>query len=64
MTLSIELTDEQAHLLQLKADELNISTEQLAVIAVQQLLLAKDEKFQQMLKSVLDENEELYKRLA
>lgn len=64
MSLTIELNDELKKQLEDRAAELNLTQEQLAEVAVRQLLAARDQRFEQLLERVIDDNEELYRRLS
>lgn len=64
MSVTIELSEDQQNQLNKKAAELNLSCEELAAVAVRDLLTRRDERFHKLLNRVIDENEELYKRLG
>jgi len=64
MSITIDLTEELRKQLAERAAELNLSSEELAAVAVRELLSHRDERFNRLLDRVLDENKELYQRLG
>ncbi|MGD9905218.1 MAG: DNA-binding protein [Vicinamibacterales bacterium] len=64
MKVAIELPSAQATQLENEAKRLGVSVEDLARAAVTDLLSAPDAAFQSAAKRVLDQNLELYRRLA
>jgi predicted transcriptional regulator len=64
MKLSVELTPEQERQLAAIAARLQITPEALAAAALRDLLERREQDFEAAAARVLDENHELYKRLA
>ena len=64
MTLNLELDDEQAQRLREAARRLNVSVNDLARAAINDLLTKPDSDFERAATRVLTKNAELYKRLA
>jgi len=64
MHLKIELTDEQAELLDSKARELGVQPDRLARAWLVDLLTQPDEQFERVAKQVVENNRDLYKRLS
>lgn len=64
MTLNIELDQHQSEQLQIVAQRLNISVNELAKAAITDLITKLDHDFEQAASRVLNKNTELYKRLA
>ena len=64
MTLNLELDDQQARRLQEAASRLNVSVNDLAIAAINDLLAKPDRDFERAVTRVLEKNTELYKRLA
>lgn len=64
ISITIALPDERLEQLQELAKQLNISTEELVRISIDELLSKPDNEFQQAAEFVLDKNDELYRRLA
>lgn len=64
MELSIELNESQFATLQEKAKILGLLPKQLIMVAVSDLLNARDEDFLAAADYVLKKNKELYKRLS
>ena len=64
MTLNLELDEQQAHRLQEAARRLNVSIDDLAKAAINDLLAKPESGFEQAVARVLKKNAELYKRLA
>ena len=63
-TLTINLTDDRLRALKKLSNRLNISSEELVRMSIEEILTRPDDTFQDALKYVLDKNSELYKRLA
>ncbi len=63
-SITIALPDDRLEQLQELAKQLNISTEELVRISIDELLSKPDSDFQQAVEFVLDKNDELYRRLA
>jgi hypothetical protein len=64
MTLNLELDDQQAQRLREAAGRLNVSVNDLARAAINDLLAKPDNDFERAAARVLAKNAELYKRLA
>ena len=64
MTLNLELDEQQARRLQEVASRLNVSVNDLARAAINDLLAKPDDDFERAAERVLKKNVELYKRLA
>lgn len=64
VTIAIELSGPQEALLRQRAQALGLAPEELAKVAVTDLLEAADESFEDKLQHVLKKNEELYRRLG
>ncbi|MFL5803992.1 MAG: DNA-binding protein [Roseiflexaceae bacterium] len=65
MTLiTIELAEERLQVLQQRADDLDITLEELVQLSINDLLARPQEEFQQAVDYVLKKNAELYRRLA
>lgn len=64
MTLNLELNEQQARRLQEVARRLNVSVNDLARAAINDLLAKPDNDFEHAAERVLKKNTELYKRLA
>jgi hypothetical protein len=64
MKLSVEITEAEKAKLAEEARRLNVSAEDLAAAAVQDLLGQRDADFEQAAARVLEKNRELYRRLA
>ena len=64
MTLNLELDEQQAQQLQEAARRLNVSVNDLAKAAINDLLAKPDSDFERAATRVLKKNAELYKRLA
>ncbi|GIW83433.1 MAG: hypothetical protein KatS3mg105_5240 [Gemmatales bacterium] len=64
MTLNLELDEQQAKRLQEVARRLNVSVNDLAKAAINDLLAEVDSDFERAAARVLKKNAELYKRLA
>jgi len=62
--MELELNKAQVELLRVRAESLGVSPAELARAAVTDLLARQDEEFENALRHILDENEELYRRLA
>lgn len=63
-TLTINLTDDRLRALEKLSNRLNISSEELVRMSIEEILTRPDETFQHAMKYVLEKNSELYKRLA
>jgi predicted transcriptional regulator len=63
LTISIEISDEQAKRLAAMAERLNVSVEELAAASLRELL-AKPDRVVDIVNRVLEKNAELYRRLA
>jgi predicted transcriptional regulator len=63
-TLTIELPDEIAAQLRRLAQRLGMPVESLATAGVTELVKRPDEQFSEIVRSVLEKNRELYRRLA
>jgi len=64
MTLNIELDAQQTQRLQDAAQRLNVSINDLAKAAINDLLAKPESDFERAASRVLEKNAELYKRLA
>lgn len=64
MHLQIELTDEQAKLLDARARELGVQPDRLARAWLVDLLTQPDEQFERAVKQVVQKNRDLYERLS
>ena len=64
MTLNLELDEQQTQRLQEAARRLNVSVNDLAKAAINDLLAKPDSDFERAATHVLSKNDELYKRLA
>jgi len=64
MKLSVEVTEAEKAKLAEEARRLNVSAEDLAAAAVQDLLGQRDADFERAAARVLEKNRELYRRLA
>lgn len=64
MTLKLELDEQQAQRLHDAARRLNVSVNDLAIAAINDLLAKPDSDFERAATRVLQKNAELYKRLA
>lgn len=64
MTLKLELDDQQAKRLEDAARRLNVSVNELAMAAINDLLASAESDFERAARRVLAKNAELYKRLA
>ena len=64
MTLNLELDEQQVQRLQEAARRLNVSVNDLAKAAINDLLSRPETDFQRAATRVLEKNAELYKRLA
>lgn len=64
MTLNLELDERQVRLLQEAAQRLNVSVNELAKAAINDLLAKPEQEFERAAAHVLKKNAELYKRLA
>jgi predicted transcriptional regulator len=63
-SITIALPDDRLEQLRELAKQLNISTEELIRISIDELLSKPGSDFRQATKYVLDKNDELYRRLA
>lgn len=64
MTLNLELDDQQAQRLEEAARRLNVSVNDLAKAAINDLLAKPESDFERAANHVLKKNAELYRRLA
>ena len=64
MHLQIELTDDQAALLDSKARELGVKPDRLARAWLVDLLTQPDEQFEEVARRVIEKNRDLYERLS
>ena len=64
MKIAIELSPSQADRLRERAKRLGVQPEELARVALADLLAETDEQFQAVVDKVLDSNAELYRRLG
>ena len=64
MTLELELDEQQAQRLQEAARKLNVSVNDLAKAAINDLLAKPESDFERAAERVLKKNAELYKRLS
>ncbi len=64
MKVTLDLPPAQADKLRAEAERLGITPEQLAYVAVADLLATPDDAFRDAAERVLQKNEELYRRLA
>ena len=64
MAIPLELTAAQEELLRSKAQRLGVKAEELARLAVQDLLERPDEDFERASGYVIEKNRELYQRLS
>jgi len=62
--VSVTLSDEQMRKLEQIAHRLGVSTEDLVLFSIDELLSRGDEAFSQAVESVLHKNSELYRRLG
>ncbi|MBL4885136.1 MAG: hypothetical protein JKY95_11455 [Planctomycetaceae bacterium] len=64
MTLNLDLDNQQVLQLRATAQRLNVSVDELAKTAINDLLAKPDDEFEQAAARVLKKNEELYRRLS
>ena len=64
MSISLDLDDEQSKRLHQRALELGVDPRELAKAAVNDLLTRPADDFDRAAKSVLEKNQELYRRLS
>jgi hypothetical protein len=64
MTLNLDLDEQQTRRLEDAARRLNVSVNDLAIAAINDLLAKPETDFEQAAARVLKKNAELYKRLA
>ena len=64
MTITVELSEEQAAQLESRARELGVDPGELARAAVSDLLSRPADDFARAARFVLDKNQELYRRLS
>ena len=64
MSITLELTEEQARRLDERARELGVDARELAKAAVTDLLSRPADDFDRAAKFVLEKNQELYRRLS
>ena len=63
-SITISLPEDRLRKLEEIATRLNVSTEQLVCVSVEELLAKPTEEFQSVVDYVLTKNAELYRRLA
>jgi len=63
-TITVQLDDSKAALLQEKAEKLGVSLDQFVKASIEDLLAQPEPDFEAAMRKVLAKNEELYKRLA
>jgi len=63
-TLTINLTDDRLRALEKLSNRLNIPSEELVRMSIEEILTRPDDTFQEPMKYVLDKNSPLFKRLA
>jgi antitoxin FitA len=64
MTISIELTPEQAERLRDRAESQGLQPEEFATAAIQNLIAQPDEEFLRIAEYIVEKNAELYRRLS
>ena len=64
VSISIELTEEEAQRLTERARHLSVPPEALAAAAVRDQLNAEDAEFDELANEIVERNRELYSRLA
>jgi antitoxin FitA len=63
-TLTINLTDDRLRALEKLSNRLNIPSEELVRMSIEEILTRSDDTFQDAMKYVLKKNSQLFKRLA
>lgn len=63
-TITIALSDERLSKLQKKATELGMTKEELVLLSIDDMLSYPDEEFKKIVDEIMEENAELYRRLA
>ena len=63
-TITISLPDDRLRALEKISARLNLATEELVRLSIEELISRPDENFKQVMKDVLEKNTELYRRLA
>jgi hypothetical protein len=63
-TISIALSDQRLAKLEEKASELGMTKEELVILSIDDMLSHPDEEFKKIVDEVMEENAELYRRLA
>lgn len=63
-SITINLQEETLFRLQEVASRYGVTVEDLARLSIEELLVVRDDKFEQAAEYVLKKNEELYRRLA
>jgi antitoxin FitA len=63
-TLTINLTDDRLRALEKLSNRLNIPSEELVRMSIEEILTRSDDTFQDAMKYVLEKNSQLFKRLA
>ncbi len=63
-TITISLPDDRLRALEKISARLNLATEELVRLSIEELISRPEEDFRQAMKDVLKKNAELYKRLA
>ncbi len=63
-TISIALSDQRLSRLEEKASELGMTKEELVILSIDDMLRHPDEEFKRLVEEIMEENAELYRRLA
>ncbi len=63
-TISIALSDQRLSRLEEKASELGMTKEELVILSIDDMLRHPDEEFKRLVDEIMEENAELYRRLA
>jgi hypothetical protein len=63
-SITIALSDERVSKLQEKATELGMTKEELILLSIDDMLSHPDEEFKKIVHEIMEENAELYRRLA
>ena len=64
VTISIQISDEQAKRLAALAENFGVTVEDLAAASLRELLAKPDDGFEELVNRVLQRNADLYQRLA
>jgi hypothetical protein len=64
VSISIQLSDEDAAALRARAELLSLEPEQLAAAVLHSQLHQQDQEFEALARRIVDKNRELYSRLA